>query len=316
MSRAASIALRAAVSALLAGWLATRVDLGEVAAGLAAVGPGTVVAIVALQLLNTGLKSYKWQRLLAADGIRITQTEAFASYMVGTFFNLFLPSSMGGDAVRAVDTARRSGRAVATVTSVAADRVLGFTAIGVVGLIALASGAASALEAHERIVAAVLYVGVAAASVVAFTPWPLRLGHLVGLDRWPKLARVVAGVGESLAAYRRDGRLTELALLSIAAQCIVVAVVWMIGRSVGVAAPLPYYFVVVPLVSLVESLPFTIYGIGVRDVSYVYLFGLVGEPEEKVLALSVLYVLLTVLYSLLGGVVFAFRGAAPKAASR
>jgi glycosyltransferase 2 family protein len=316
VSRGLSIALRAAVSALLVGWLATRVDLGEVVAGLAAVGPGTVVAIVALQLVNTGLKSYKWQRLLAADGIRITQTEAFASYMVGTFFNLFLPSSMGGDAVRAVDTARRSGRALATVTSVAADRVLGFTAIGAVGLVALASGAASALEAHERLFAALLYIGVAAVSVVAFTPWPLRLGRLVGLDRWPKLARVVAGVGESLAAYRRDGRLAELALLSIAAQCIVVAVVWMIGRSVGVAASLPYYFVAVPLVSLVESLPFTIYGIGVRDVSYVYLFGLVGEPEEKVLALSVLYVLLTVLYSLLGGVVFAFRSAAPKAASR
>ena len=316
MNRGALIAVRAAVSAALVAWLASRVDLGEVAAALAAVGPRTVAAILALQLVNTGLKSYKWQRLLAADGIRITQAEAFASYMVGTFFNLFLPSSMGGDAVRAVETARRSGRAVATVTSVAADSVLGFTAIGAVGLIALASGAASALEPHERLVAAILYVGVAAASFVAFTPWPGKLLRFFGLDRWPRLARIVAGVEESLAAYRRSGRLAELALLSIAAQCIVVVVVWMIGRSVGVAASLSYYFVAVPLVSLVESLPFTIYGIGLRDVTYVYLLGLVGTAEEKALALSVVYLLLTVMYSLIGGVVFALRSAPPKAASR
>ena len=57
----------------------------------------------------------------------------------------------------------------------------------------------------------------------------------------------------------------------------------------------------------------SIYGIGLRDVSYVYLLGLVGAPRTQALSLSVLYVLLTLLYALFGAVVFALRGSATSA---
>jgi hypothetical protein len=81
-----------------------------------------------------------------------------------------------------------------------------------------------------------------------------------------------------------------------------------IGRSLGMAVSLGYFFVVVPLVGLVESVPVSIYGIGLRDVSYVYLLGLAGVPKPQALSLSVLYVVLTVVYALFGGLVFALRG--------
>jgi len=111
---ATSLALRIAVSAALLGWLATWVDLGAVGRQLAGFGLGNVLVILALQLVNTALKSYKWQQLLAADAIELSHASAFASYMVGTFFSVFLPTAIGGDAVRAIDAGRRSGRGAAT----------------------------------------------------------------------------------------------------------------------------------------------------------------------------------------------------------
>ena len=76
----------------------------------------------------------------------------------------------------------------------------------------------------------------------------------------------------------------------------------------GMAVSLWYFLVIVPLVGLVESVPVSIYGIGLRDVSYVYLLGLVGVSKPQALSLSVVYVVLTVFYALFGGLVFALRG--------
>jgi len=299
---------RLAVSAALIGWLFRRVDARAVARQIGEIGVGTVAAILALQFLNTGLKSYKWQRLLDADGIHLAHSTAFASYLVSTFFSLFLPSSIGGDAVRAVDTTRRSGRAVATVTSVIADRVLGFAAIGIVGLLALAAGSASGLDPRLCWSGAALYASVLGASAALFAGWPLRVARTLGLNRLPRLERLGVSCSESVEAYRRSGRLGELLLLSIAAQIIVVVAVYLIGRSLGMAVSFWYFFLIVPLVGLVESVPVSIYGIGLRDVSYVYLLGLAGVSKPQALSLSVLYVVLTVFYALFGGLVFALRG--------
>jgi len=298
---------RLAVSAALVGWLLTRIDARAVAGHLGDVGLITVLTILGLQFLNTALKSYKWQRLLDADGIHIAHSTAFASYMISSFFSLFLPTSVGGDAVRAVDATRRSGRAVATVTSVIADRVLGFAAIGIIGLAALLAGSASALSARLVAGGAALYLAVLAASVALFAGWPLRLAHALGMSRWPRLERLAAAAASSLESYRKSGRLGELLLLSIAAQVIVVVAVYAIGHSLGMPVSLGYFFVIVPLVGLVESVPVSIYGIGLRDVSYVYLLGLVGVPQSQALSLSVLYVVLTIVYALFGGLVFALR---------
>jgi glycosyltransferase 2 family protein len=298
---------RLAVSAALVGWLLARVDAHAVARQIGDVGLATVATILSLQFLNTALKSYKWQRLLDADGIHLSHSTAFASYMISTFFSLFLPTSVGGDAVRAVDATRRSGRAVATVTSVIADRVLGFAAIGIVGLLALAAGSASALGARLLASGGALYVAVLLGSIALFAGWPLRAIHALGVSRLPRIERLVAGAARSLESYRRSGRLAELLLLSIAAQAIVVVAVYVIGHSLGMPVSLGYFFVIVPLVGLVESIPVSIYGIGLRDVSYVYLLGLAGVPKSQALSLSVLYVMITVVYALFGGLIFALR---------
>jgi glycosyltransferase 2 family protein len=311
--RFASLALRLAVSGALIGWLLSRANLAAIGLELSAVGSANVALILGLQLVNTALKSYKWQQLLAADGIHLSHGTAFASYMVSTFFSVFLPTAIGGDAVRAVDTARRSGRGVATATSVVADRVLGFAAIGLVGLASIAAGAAAAIDPHLRAVGAMLYLFVLATAMLAFAdvfgwaaPWfGRRLFRVQGAMRM---------ISASIAAYRDSGGLWRWVLVSVAAQVIVVLAVWVIARALAIAAPLPYFFAIVPLVSLVESVPVSIFGIGTRDVSYVYLLGLVGVSEDKALSVSLLYVLLTLLYALLGGLVFALRGSVRAAA--
>lgn len=316
MKKLGSLAVRFGVSAALIGWLLTRIDRAALGDELAAFGIGNVVLVLALQVVNTALKSMKWQQLMAADGIRMSHATAFSSYMVGTFFSVFLPTAVGGDAVRAVDAARRSGRGVATATSVVADRVLGFAAVGIVGLVALAAGAASSIEPRLRAFAALLYLAVLAAAGLAFTKVIGLVAERLARSGWPGAERTLRTIARSIASYRESDGLLRWTVLSIFAQIIVVVAVWVIACALEIRVGLPYFFAVVPLVSLVESLPISVFGIGTRDVSYVYLLGLAGVPQTKALSLSLLYVLLSLLYALLGGVVFALRGSpAPRTES-
>jgi hypothetical protein len=64
----------------------------------------------------------------------------------------------------------------------------------------------------------------------------------------------------------------------------------------------------VPLITLVEALPISIYGIGVRDATYALFFCAVGVPRVEALSMAVAYVMVTLLYALGGGVLFLLRG--------
>jgi hypothetical protein len=98
--------VRLGVSAALIGWLLRRVDARAVAEQIGSIGFANLLVILALQFLNTGLKSYKWQRVLAADGIDFIRPR---SRLSGFDLFMFLTTAIGGDAVRAVDVAQRTG---------------------------------------------------------------------------------------------------------------------------------------------------------------------------------------------------------------
>ena len=77
--------------------------------------------------------AWRWQLLLRAKGIAVPIGWLTRTYFVALFLGQFLPAAMGGDAVRAVELARRTRRAPEAVASVLIDRL-----VGVVSLVALA----------------------------------------------------------------------------------------------------------------------------------------------------------------------------------
>ena len=87
---------------------------------------GVVGCIV---LVNIVLSSLKWRILLLSDQINIPLSKLVVSYVIGSFFNVFLPSTIGGDSYRIYDIMRQSGQGVRTAASVFADRLSGFIAL-------------------------------------------------------------------------------------------------------------------------------------------------------------------------------------------
>ena len=98
MKKQLGLLAKLAVMAGLLALLYRKVDFADFRAALAGLQWGWLPIIYVLLFVNTVLNSWKWGLLLRADGIRMSLGSLICSHLIGTFFNLFLPSSIGGDA--------------------------------------------------------------------------------------------------------------------------------------------------------------------------------------------------------------------------
>jgi uncharacterized membrane protein YbhN (UPF0104 family) len=112
----------------------------------------------------------------------------------------------------------------------------------------------------------------------------------------------------AVAAYRRQPRvMARVMALSFAFHMTFITCVWLMGLALSLQVPFFAFCVYVPLVAILEALPFSIFGIGLRDAGYVVFMRAMDHPSEDGLALSVLFVAVALSYSAAGGLLFALR---------
>jgi glycosyltransferase 2 family protein len=259
----------------------------------------------ALFILGVVVRAARWQVLLDALGLRRPLGELVNWYFVGSFFNVILPTGFGGDAVRAAELAQDTGRFGQAVNSVVVDRYLGLIVLLAMGLVAWLAAPGAAPAEMFWLTAALFAGGILAAWLIC-RPWwklwgqrPDRFGAAV---RWLKLPQL----SDAVAPYDRH---TILRGLGISLVFNLLNVAWnvAIGRGLGLDLPLAVYLVFVPLTSVALLLP-AFGGLGVRELTYVGLFGSVGVPRAVALALSLGVYCITVATGLIGGILYLVGG--------
>ena len=303
--------VKIAFSVCLLTFLYARADWTSFREIFSQASPVYLLPIFILCFLHTLASAFKWELLLKADGIDVGLWRLARSYLIGTFFNLFLPSSIGGDAYRIYDVSKRSSRAAEGFASVFADRFTGFLAIAAWGLVFSLAGIRRLPEPRIILIPA----GVFALMMIMvwmllqqrLLLWGLRLFHL---DRLAKLQEFVRRFLNSISTYRRNGVLLVKTLsISLAFQFMVIVIVWMMGLTLGLDIGMLPFAIFIPLITLIEALPISIYGLGVRDGAYVFFFTQVGVSREAALSLALLYVAITFVYAaVFGGAAFLTRG--------
>lgn len=226
----------------------------------------------------------KWRLMMAASGSgdRLAVRDTVGCYGAGLFSNLFLPTVVGGDVVRAGLASRAAGRPEAVVFGSIADRLVDFVALGL-----LLAGGALVAGAELRGWAAPLagllaIVGLGAG--VLLLPLAIRRP----LSRWPP--RLRRRIGRSLVALRHLRRRPRAALLvlvlALSMQTALILISAWLGYTVGAHAPLWAWFMVWPLAKVAGMLPVTLGGLGVRDAALASLLVPFGVPAAVGLVAS------------------------------
>lgn len=317
------------VSAGLICFLYRNINIAELRAYLSDVDIRYLPLIFCLLLVNTFLSSLKWQILLKADSVRVPLSPLFVSYLIGSFFNIFLPSTIGGDAYRVYDIAKFSSRPASSFASVLADRLSGFLALSFLAVVSSAAVLASrcptplrisdaanavsgaALTGKPALVAVPMAILLALLSIIwaLYRQWPVRrLLRITGFDRFAKLSNFTEKCLGSFAEYRTRSRLVfQIMAISFVFQSSVILCVYLLAICLYIRVPFIFFCAFVPLISLVEAIPISIYGVGIRDSAYVFFFSMAGMSEIQTRALPLLYLATSVVYSLVGGALFFFR---------
>ncbi len=262
-----------------------------------------------LLIVNTFISAWKWQLFLRADGISLSILRLTVSYMSGTFCNLFLPSSIGGDTYRVYDIAQKSRQGVRSAASVFADRFSGFIALVILSLVSSLFVAKQFGSLQMVIVPSLLFIGFVAILVLLLQQRGLRkILDITGLKRIGFVENVSEKLFLSFTCYGSDRKLiTQVMLLSFTFQFSVITVVYLLARALGISVAYFYFSAFVPLITLMEALPISIYGIGVRDYGYVFFFTKAGMSDIETRTLALFFMAVAVCYSLTGGLFLLYK---------
>jgi hypothetical protein len=259
---------------------------------------------IALLLGAQGASALRWTRILgrAAPG----WLYLWRLYAVSAFFSLFLPTVIGGDAVRVAALARHETPVGSVVASVLLDRAFGVAALVVLlvaGTVLAPELLSPAWAATQWKMSAPSVVGAAGVVLVGI----VLLGLLV--RRSPRAQAIWRdGVALALGFRHRSADLVSALALGFVVQGAFIAGWMVLAWGLRFTLPLQVFLVAVPLVSLATMLPVTFAGIGVREGAWVLLLKGSGIPTADVVAFSLLFFGCGLVVGACGGIVFGLRG--------
>ena len=298
--------LKIAISlGMLAYVLLVRVNLSDLAAVVSDARWGFLVLGALLALAGVALRAVRWLVLLRALDIDVPLGRLVQLYFVGSFFNAFLPSGFGGDAVRTIELARHSKKTPEAIGTVLVDRANGLWVLFLMGLLSLP------FAARDMPRDTLLFVGAVAVSFAvggwvvmgtAFVPW---LGSKVRLPGQAKLERFYSAV--SGCGY---GALARASGISLLFNLMNITVNYLIARGLNVDRPYAIFVAVAPILSISLLVP-SIGGLGVRETVHMLMYGTVGVGEATATAMGLAqYGVQTLVPGVIGGVLYAVEGAA------
>ena len=116
MKRPLRVALTLLVTAAAVTYILVKIDLGKTAHILGSASVPWVLASVVLTLITVPPMAWRWQRLLEARGIHERVSWLMRTYFISYAWGQILPTSVGGDASRIFETARRHPGQISPVT--------------------------------------------------------------------------------------------------------------------------------------------------------------------------------------------------------
>ena len=311
MTRPLRIGLTLLFTGLALAYLVWKVDIHETVDTLLDADPWWFALAVAIMIGPALPMALRWQWLMRAQRMDDSFLWLTRAYFVSYTASQVLPTSIGGDAMRVYETARRHPGRTGDVTAIILlERFLGGAGTVLLGAI----GFLLALGTYD--VGAYLWLeglfvlGTAVLTFVFFSrsarPLLARSRPLLRRFRIDRPLRVLY---DGIHHFRGHMRLLMVVFVfTTAIQAVRILSIWAAGKAVGIELGPRIYYVMGPLFFLVLLVPFTLNGIAVREAFFVSFLGSVGVPADQAFAAGFLFFLVTTALALPGAGILLWEG--------
>jgi len=286
VKKTASFLLKLAVSAGLLYYLFRRTDfslLWQSFKGLS--WPwfwASVISFFVFQLVST----LRWQRIAKYLGFRKNFLFFGRLYFIGVYFNTFLPGLLGGDIVRVLYLVKAGASKSVASFSVFYDRAFGLLGAMLLLLVFLPLEGGFLPPLARQSLLLFSAGGLLGILILVLTSrlWREKIGHELFY---------------TLTAVTPPLRFGELLAWGLAVQILYNIHLILLARSLGIEAEWSKFFLIIPLMGILASLPVSLGGFGIREGTLSYFLSLLGYRPELGIALG----FLTYGVMFLGGVI-------------
>lgn len=304
-------ALKLVLGIGLLGFIISRIEIRDAVAQIRSASVDYLLLAVFFQLIAKLIWTSRWQTVLKLNDIQRGFWELLGIVHIGLFFNNFLPSSVGGDAIRGYYASNSKAGLAKSYGSLIVERTIGLLALALMVVVAVSYailGGTLQSSYALLIIAGIgsVFLFVLGMSLLFWDGWHRLL--LIMVSYFPRVSKILSDISESLKVFRRANWASRMLVIISSAALQVVAVYFylMCARGLGISTPTVMFFVIIPVAIVIAMLPISLNGLGVRETALIVLLVRQGADETQVGAFALLALAISTAFSLIGGIVYIF----------
>src|SRR6266446_593907 len=253
--------------------------------------------------------AFRWHVLLKVQGIHLSFWRLSGLFLIGMFYNQFLPGGTGGDIIKSYYLLKETpDKKAGALLAVVFDRIIGLVALVVITgtLIGLRYDFLSqTLHTLQLLLILLVVLAVSIAGLLTtFVITGFRLFHSLPL-RFPGREKLIE-ISAAYHLYARHWRATLVAFgSSIVAHLATFATFLSVAYSLRANVKIVDFFAVMPIERTISAMPISFAGIGWREkVLQIMLNGVCGVPEATAILIGSLSFLVILICCVPGAIVY------------
>lgn len=303
--------LKVVISATLLYFLVRGVNFDDILTTLKSADKLLLVFAFLLHGIGLYVSALRWKVLLKAQNVDSKIMYLVKSYIVGIFFNHFMPSTIGGDSVRAYDSWRLGENKAKALAVIVIDRLMGLLALLTFVLIATFF----AQEITNNIPSLYLWLALLSSIILGllwfiFLP-PIKLVQKIVESRIPLLSKIAGlflKIANAFVQFNsKKPALVKSFILSVLLQANVVFYYYLISVALGFNISIEHFFLIVPLTIFIMMIPISLNGIGLRENAFAFFFSFYGIAKSQAISFAWTEFSMLLILGVIGGVVYMFR---------
>lgn len=252
--------------------------------------------------------AFRLRYVVQVHGTKLSVGAAYYVNLIALFFNNVLPSSIGGEMMKAYYLYKNSNGTVSVFSAVVVDRLFGLITMLLISISTIFFF--DSAQGSHKIMGSIVMLSATTITLAIFV-FNKRIVDTLCQLHIPLLPAIfiekIREIYRAMYEYREHkgifGRCIALTLLG---QTAYILANYLLARSLGIEIPLPFFFFFVPILLLMGVTP-SVNGIGVREATFLF-YLTEFTTSEKALALALLTTFFMILVGLISGVIYAFKG--------
>ncbi len=296
---------RVGISIFVLWFIFTKIAFNTFLSTLLQINVGFALAGFAVGIVTVYLSAWQWQVILRKERINLPFWLTTALYFIGITFNQLLPSSIGGDIVKATYVTRISKDGVQSTSATFMARFVGLSALLLTSLPVAAISLFFHIAKIGELFGILLLVTMAYAAIFAIiikNDYVLKRIPAHMITRLPMSKKIIQ-LSQTFSSYQQQ---PWILLQAIGISALFYAAsnlnFYLYGLALGISTPFWFYWIAVPLSALLTMLPISLNGYGVRGASFVGLFSIMGIAAAQSLSLSTVMEIQMLLLAVLGAI--------------